>query len=163
MNMTYKVEGLFEIIDELDIAMLVSESGNELRSRPMKAFADTDTNEIWFLTKFGSPKILEIATDSDVNISFACPKSHQYVSISGKAFTSRNEDKIDEMWSEKMAVWFDCEKTDPNVAAIRVIPSIAEYWDGKSSSVARMWEITKSKLTGEKPDLGENETVRLAS
>lgn len=163
MNMTDKVEGLFEIIDELDIAMLVSESGNELRSRPMKAFGDTDTNEIWFLTKFGSPKILEIATDSDVNISFACPKSHQYVSISGKAFTSRNQDKIDEMWSEKMAVWFDCEKTDPNVAAIRVIPSIAEYWDGKSSSVARMWEITKSKLTGEKPDLGENETVRLAS
>lgn len=161
MTQTEKLDDLFDIVEELSIGMLVSENNNELRSRPMKAFPDAQTHQIWFLTKLGSPKIIEIATDSDVNISFACPKLHKYVSISGKAFISRNQDKIDEMWSDKMALWFDCKKSDPNVAAIRITPSAAEYWDGESNSIARVWEITKSKITGDKPDLGENETVRL--
>lgn len=129
----------------------------------MKAFPDTQTNDIWFLTKLASPKILEIATDSNVNISFSCPKSHRYVSVSGRAFVSRDQEKIDEMWSDKMSLWFDCEKSDPSVAAIRVTPSVAEYWEGKSSAISRVWEIAKAKITDETPDLGENETVRLAS
>ena len=163
MTKPERLDDLFDIIEQLEIGMLVSENDGNFRSRPMKAFPDEATSHIWFLTKLSSPKVLEIVTDSDVNISFACPKSHQYVSVSGKAFVSRDEQQIEHMWSDKMALWFDCEKTDPNVAAIRVIPTIAEYWDGESSAITRMWEIAKSKITGGKPDLGENETVRLAS
>lgn len=163
MEKSEKLNTLFEIIDDLEIGMLVSDNDGELHSRPMKAFTDETTNQIWFLTKFGSPKIVEIATDSDVNVSFACPKTQNYVSVSGKAFISRDAAKIDEMWSDDMAVWFDCEKTDPNVAAIRVVPTTAEYWDGKSNAIARMWEVAKAKVTGEKPDLGDNETTRIAS
>lgn len=162
MTQTEKLDDLFDIINDLSIGMLVSENDNTLRSRPMKAFTDKTTNQIWFLTKLGSPKVLEIATDSDVNISFACPKSQQYVSVSGKAFISRDKAQIDKMWSDDMSIWFDCEKDDPNVAALRIVPSIAEYWDGKSNAVARMWEVTKAKITGDKPDLGDNKTVRLA-
>lgn len=157
---TYKE--LYDIIDDLEIGMLVSETNGSLRSRPMKAFTQEHSNEIWFLTKLGSPKVTEIVTDSDINVSFSCPKAQKYVSVTGKAFVSREQSKIDMMWSDNMTVWFDCEKTDPNVAAICVVPSIAEYWDGKSSSIARVWEIAKAKVTGEKPDLGDNETVRLA-
>jgi len=162
MTKSSSLNELFEIIDDLGIGMLVSETNGDLRSRPMKAFTEDHSNQIWFLTKLGSPKVTEIATDSDVNVSFACPKSQQYVSVTGKAFLSREPSKIDMMWSDNMSVWFDCEKTDPNVVAICVVPTIAEYWDGKSNDIARMWEITKSKITGEKPDLGENETIRLA-
>lgn len=161
MTQTEKLDDLFDIIEDLEIGMLVSESSGELRSRPMKAFPDESTNDIWFLTKFGSPKIVDIVTDSDVNISFSGPKAQKYVSISGKAFVSRQQAHIDKMWSDKMAVWFDCDKEDPNVVAIRVMPSAAEYWDGKSSAIARAWEITKAKVTGSKPDLGDNETIRL--
>lgn len=161
MTKTDKLDDLFEIIEDLGIGMLVSENHNELRSRPMKAFPDERTNEIWFLTQLGSPKVIEIATDSTVNISFACPKSQKYVSVSGKASITRDPVKIDEMWSDTMALWFDCERTDPNVAAIRVMPTTAEYWDGRSNAITRAWEITKSKITGDKPDLGESETVRL--
>lgn len=161
MTQTKKLDDLFDIIEDLEIGMLVSESSGELRSRPMKAFPDGSTNDIWFLTKLGSPKIVDIVTDSDVNISFSCPKAQKYVSVSGKAFVSRQQEHIDKMWSDKMAVWFDCEKEDPNVVAIRVMPSAAEYWDGKSSAITRAWEIVKAKVTGNKPDLGDNETIRL--
>lgn len=162
--MTYseKLDDLFDIIDDLNIGMLVSENNGELRSRPMKAFTDSSTQTLWFLTKLDSPKVLEIANDSDVNISFACPKSQKYVSVTGTAFLSRDREHIDRMWSDDMAVWFDCDKADPNVAAIRVDIAVAEYWDGTSNSIARAWEVAKAKVTGDKPDLGDNETVRLA-
>ncbi|WP_371395336.1 pyridoxamine 5'-phosphate oxidase family protein [Fretibacter rubidus] len=162
--MTYadKIENLFEIINDLNIGMLVSENGGELRSRPMKAFTDKDTNTIWFLTHTRSAKVLEISQDQDVNLSFACPKENNYVSVSGKASLSRDAEKIDDMWSDKMAVWFDCEKNDPAVAAICVSPTTAEYWKGEDSGLKRMWEITKAKVTDTKPDLGDNETVCLA-
>lgn len=162
MATTETKSDLFEIINNLEIGMLVSENESELRSRPMKFFTDEETNHLWCLTKFGSEKVYEIATDSDVNVSFACPKSQNYVSVSGKAYVRRDSEKIDMMWSDAMAVWFDCDKSDPNIAAIQVVPSTAEYWDGKSSTIARMWEIAKAKVTGDKPDMGDSAKVRLA-
>lgn len=163
--MTYleKIDTFFDIIHELEIAMLVSENNGALRSRPMKAFPDQDTQTIWFLTKTGAAKVQEIAQDQNINLSFACPKSRKYVSVSGKVTLSHDRKKIDEMWSDKMAVWFDCEKTDPGVTAICVVPSIAEYWEGEENDLKRIWEITKAKVTDAKPDIGENETVRIAS
>ncbi len=163
--MTYseKIDTLFNIIDELQTAMLVSENDGSLRSRPMKTFPDQDTHTLWFLTKTGSSKVQEIVQDQEINLSFACPKSKKYVSVSGQATLSRDQEKINAMWSDDMAVWFDCEKTDPGVAAICVAPTIAEYWEGEDNDLKRIWEITKAKITETKPDLGENETVRIAS
>jgi len=40
MTQSDRIEDLFEIINDLEIGMLVSEDGNKLRSRPMKAFVD---------------------------------------------------------------------------------------------------------------------------
>lgn len=163
--MTYseKIDTLFDIISDLNIGMLVSENAGSLRSRPMKAFPDQDTKTIWFLTKTGSAKVQEIVQDQDINISFACPKTQQYVSVSGAAHLSRDRKKIDDMWSDEMALWFECKKTDPAFAAICVSPSVAEYWQGEGNSLKRIWEITKAKATDTKPNLGENETVRIAS
>jgi len=162
MTQSDRIEDLFEIINDLEIGMLVSENGNELRSRPMKAFVDQKALNIWFLTKTASAKVQEITKDQDVNISFACPKTQNYVSVSGRANLSRDQAKIDEMWSDKMSVWFNCDKTDPTVSAICVTPSLAEYWDGESNTIKRTWEILKAKATDTKPDLGDNEKVHLA-
>ena len=54
MTQTEKLDDLFDIVEELSIGMLVSENNNELRSRPMKAFPDAQTHQIWFLTKLVS-------------------------------------------------------------------------------------------------------------
>ena len=52
MTHTDKLDDLLDIINDLEIGMLVSEHDTLLRSRPMKAFPDKTTNQIWFLTKF---------------------------------------------------------------------------------------------------------------
>ena len=59
--------------------------------------------------------------------------------------------KTDDMW------WSGPE--DPNVRIIVLTPARAELWDGPSSSMVAAYEMAKAKLTGEKPDLGENRKV----
>ena len=41
----------------------------------------------------------------------------------------------------------------------RVVPLIAELWDGPSSKAVAIYEMSNALLTGESPDLGENRKV----
>jgi hypothetical protein len=42
---------------------------------------------------------------------------------------------------------------------LRLDPQIAELWDGPASSVVASFEFAKARLTGAKPNLGENRKV----
>ena len=42
---------------------------------------------------------------------------------------------------------------------LRVRPVTAELWDGPASKAVAIYEFAKARLTGEKPDLGENRKV----
>ena len=42
---------------------------------------------------------------------------------------------------------------------LRVTPLTAELWDGPASKAVAAFEFAKSRLTGEKPNLGENRKV----
>jgi len=42
---------------------------------------------------------------------------------------------------------------------LRVRPVTAELWDGPTSIAATAFEFAKAKLTGGKPNLGENRKV----
>jgi hypothetical protein len=45
------------------------------------------------------------------------------------------------------------------VCVLRVIPATAELWDGPASSAVAAYEFAKARLTGTKPNLGENRKV----
>jgi hypothetical protein len=42
---------------------------------------------------------------------------------------------------------------------LRVEPGTAELWDGPSSSIVAAFEFAKSRLTGSRPNLGENRKI----
>ena len=42
---------------------------------------------------------------------------------------------------------------------MRVEPERAEMWDGPASSAVAAYEFAKARLTGTKPNLGENRKV----
>ena len=44
---------------------------------------------------------------------------------------------------------------------LRVEPITAELWDGPSSIFVAVFELAKARITGTKPDLGENRKVIL--
>jgi hypothetical protein len=45
------------------------------------------------------------------------------------------------------------------VRVLRVEPSRAELWDGPASRLVAAFEFAKARVTGEKPNLGENRKV----
>jgi hypothetical protein len=47
----------------------------------------------------------------------------------------------------------------PNIRVVRVEPETAEMWDGPASSAMAALEFAKARLTGERPQLGENRKV----
>ena len=59
-------------------------------------------------------------------------------------------------WKKTDDVWWPDGPRDRNARVLRLDPQRAELWDGPASSLVAAYEFAKAKVTGEKPDLGEN-------
>jgi general stress protein 26 len=156
------LEELYEMIEDIGTAMLVTENENDLRSRPMTGKLYRNSGEIWFLTKSGSGKVQEISEDRTSNLTYACPEKETFISISGTSVLRRDADKIDDLWGPWAKAWLQCEKDDPKVAAICFKPQTAEFWSSPSSSLVQAWELAKANITGDQPDMGENKTISMS-
>ncbi|CAN5852692.1 pyridoxamine 5'-phosphate oxidase family protein [soil metagenome] len=153
MNQNEQQEGfgrLKEKIKDVKVAMMTTAEGDgTLRSRPMHTSEVLDDGFLWFFTWIDSPKAEEIKNDSHVNLSYADPGSNLYVSVSGRAFLTRDRSKIEELWSPFLKAWFPEGKDDPSIGLIRVAPTQAEYWDSSSSKLVQLIGYVKAVATGE--------------
>ncbi|QTD57386.1 pyridoxamine 5'-phosphate oxidase family protein [Parasphingorhabdus cellanae] len=155
------LDDLYDMIDDVETAMLVTENAGALRSRPMKGKLYRDSGEIWFLTESESGKTGEIDQEHSTNLTYACPEKETYISISGTSAINRNVEKIDDLWGPWASIWFGCEKDDPKVAAICFRPDIAEYWSSPESKMVQAWELAKAYVTDDQPEIGTNKTVAM--
>lgn len=159
------VEKLYEMLEDMDAAMLVTETEERsLRSRPMHV-ADVERDaDLWFVTGFDlAGKLDEIDRRSDVNV--ALQNGGQYVSLSGRATVVDDRAKIADLWQKSWELWFPKGKEDPTIRLIKVTPSTAEYWDVSGAKRLQfMWEAGKALLTDQALDsdkIGEHEKVAL--
>jgi general stress protein 26 len=70
----------------------------------------------------------------------------------------RNAELAAKFWRSTDDVWWS-GPDDENVRVLRLDPVRADLWDGPSSSAVASFEFLKARLTGEKPNLGENRKV----
>ncbi len=155
---THDEDTVLELIRDQRTALLttVHADSGSLVMRPMSCLDSTEAGTLWFLTETGSDKALDIAADPRVNVGFV--GSSSWVSLSGTAQVMHDPAKNRELWNEFAQAWFQCEPEDPKVSLIRVEADSAEYWDAPGA-VGRMVSVVKAKVSGERPDMGENETV----
>ncbi len=164
MTKTADAESLRKISDMIagiKIAMLTSADDGVLRSRPMVAAQKAFTGELVFFTRAGAHKVDEVATASQVNVSYADPDHQNYVSLSGTASIIREPGLIKDHWREAMRVWFPKGSDDPQIALLKVDVEQAEYWDAPSSTMVHLYGYAKAVTTGESPHPGENEKLRI--
>lgn len=154
-----KISGL---IEDIKVAMLTSEDGGHLRSRPMVAAQKGFAGELFFLTHASAPKVAEVARQRSVNVSYADADRQNYVSLSGTASIVRDPAVIEAHWSEAMRTWFPQGSDDPEIAILKVDVEQAEYWDAPSSTMVYLYGYAKAVTTGRAPHPGENEKVSLA-
>jgi len=153
---------LFQIIKNIDFGMFVTQTADgSLRSRPMSTQIIESDQCLWFLTDKGSTKLLEIADESKVNVSFANPSQQTYVSVSGIATITNDSAKLDEVWTLAAKLWFPEGKSDPKLTMIRVQPTDAEYWDAPQGAFVNLYNLTKALVLEARPEneSGENEKV----
>ncbi len=144
-----KHEKLKELIGKIEIAMLTTEDGKQLRSRPMSTSKLDEDGNLWFFTNEFSSKVDEIQADRQVNLSYAEKGSNTYVSVSGKASLVHDKQKIDELWSPILKAWFPDGKEDPSIALLKVVPEHAEYWDGSDSKMVQLFKIGMAAISGD--------------
>ncbi len=85
-----------------------------------------------------------------------------YLSITGRAEVRRDPVKAAAIWHRTDDVWWPDGPDDPNVRVLCLTPLRVELWDGPSSRIVAAFEFAKARLTGEKPNLGENRKSTIA-
>lgn len=150
-----------ELIEDSRIAMLtnVDRGQGRLVSRPMAVQEVEDDGTLWFFTSESAPKADQIDADPTVNVAFSSKGS--WVSLAGRAVLVEDRAKIHDLWNPGAEAWFPDGPDSPDVGLLRVDPDSAEYWDSPGGRLASVIAYAKAKVTGERPDVGENEVVEL--
>jgi general stress protein 26 len=157
-----KIDRAWELMQRIKVGLFVTHDGHgdHLRARPVHAHPLPRDCAIYFLTDAESGKMHEIGGDQDVCIAFSDIGKSKYVSVTGTAAVLDDRAKIKQLWTASdKAFWTGAD--DPSIRLVRIVPSIAEYWDSFGAIVTAV-KIAASSVTGAKPSLGENETVDLA-
>lgn len=162
MTDTQDTAKLWNMIKSIEFAMMVTEDGDHLRSRPMAVSQTEFDGKLWFFTRASSHKVAEVEHDQRVNLAYAHPAKQDYVSVSGRARLNRDRAAIDQHWSEPLRTWFPKGKDDPDIALLEVTVQQAEYWDAPSSTMVHAYGYVKAALTGQSPDPGGHGKVTLA-
>lgn len=153
-------EKFWDLIDDIQVAMLTAKRGDKLESRPMSAYVDRAERAIFFLTKLESEKTHEIEADEEVNLAFVDNDDRTYVSVTGHARVERNVEKQKQLWGPFAEAWMPEGPEAPSTGLIRVHPTEATYWDSPSSDALQLFRVAVSNITQTPPPGDEVKKVQ---
>jgi general stress protein 26 len=149
------LDRVWDVIERVPVAMLTTHSADGLRARPVEPRPERATGLIWIVTDLRSAKEHEIEVEHDIGLAFIDKAENAYLSLTARAEVRRDHAKAAEIWKATDTMWWH-GPDDPNVCVLRVTPVTAELWDGPASKAVAAFEFVRSRLTGAKPNLGEN-------
>jgi len=153
---------LWKHIRSIATCVMVTMDGAYMRGRPMRGMAREEENAIWFYSDLETHKDEEVRRDPRACLAYSDVKDQSFVSVSGRITPVHDREKIKAMWSEGASVYFPGGPDDPNVILLKFEPEFGEYWDAPSSKIVLAIKFLQAKISGERPDLGSNETATLS-
>ena len=130
-----------------------------LTSRPMTLQEVEFDGDLWFFAERDSNPVQHIEASPEVNLGAGSGGS--WVSLTGDAEIVEDAAKKRELWNSAVEAWFPQGPDDDSVVLLKVEADSAEYWDSPGGRLATLISFAKAKVTGERIDAGENETVDL--
>lgn len=153
---------LRELIRDIKIAMLTTVGPDGVpHSRPMATQQAEFDGAVWFFTGEDTAKASEVAEYPSVNLAYADPDNHRYVSMSGPATLVRDRAKAEQLWNPVYRAWFPQGLDDPNLVLLRIDVEQAEYWDPGSSRMHALAGFVKALTTGRRMTGGDHDKVVL--
>jgi general stress protein 26 len=153
------ISRVWDIIEQAGVGMLTTRFGDGLRARPLEPRPEREEGVICFVVDVRGGKDDEIERAPEVCLVLIDHKDKAYLSVSGRAAVTQDEAKARAIWKKTDNVWWPDGPGDPNVRVLRLVPERAELWDGPSNSAVAAFEFAKARVTGGKPNLGENRKV----
>jgi general stress protein 26 len=153
-----KIDRVWDIVEKVGVGMLTTRSSRGLRARPVEARPDRSAGLIWFVTDVRGSKDDEIESHPDIGLTFIDRDARTYLSLTCRAAVLHDPARAARIWKKTDDIWWSGPH-DPNVRVLRVEPLTAELWDGPASALVAAFEFAKARLTGDKPNLGENRKV----
>lgn len=158
-NIEHDNEKVWDLAEKIGFCMLTTQSGADLKARPMSAHGERVENAFYFLTDVESHKDEEVEQHPDVCLAFADAKGQKYVSISGVARVLNDRDKIHDLWSTPAKAWWD-SADDPSIRILKVTPSSAEYWDSPGTLISYI-KMAAAAISNTRPYLGDHNKVEM--
>ena len=155
-----QVTKVAELLKGQRLGMLttVAEDGT-LTSRPMALQEVEFDGDLWLFAEADSRKISHLTAHPQVNVALGSAAT--WVSLTGHASVVHDDAKKVELWNAGVEAWMPQGPRDPSVVLIRIEGESAEYWDTPGGRVATVLSFAKAKVTGQRFEGGENETVEL--
>lgn len=158
---TERREHLYELLKDIDTAMLVTRTGERgMHARPM-AVADLRPDaDAYFVTSVDSPKVAEIEREPNVLLTFQ--SSDRFAAVSGRVTVSRDRALVERLWKEPWKVWFPKGKDDPSIAVLKLDAEQGEYWDNSGAQgVQYVLSAAKAYLKGDTPATDDKQHGRV--
>jgi len=154
------VAKLAGLLQKFRIAMLTTRAEDgTLISRPMAVQEAEFDGDLWFFAERESRQVTQLRQHAEANVALS--SNDAWVSVSGRVEVVENVAKAKELWNKAVEAWFPNGPEDPGVVLLKLHADGAEYWDSPGSRVTTLLSYAKSRLTGQRPDVGENERVEL--
>ncbi|MCS7240305.1 MAG: pyridoxamine 5'-phosphate oxidase family protein [Candidatus Bipolaricaulota bacterium] len=120
-------EKLWEIVEESEIALLITLANGYPRVRPMTLIAYEEEGGVWFATSKSSRKVEEIGRNPNVTVCFLDLEGSAYAQLFGKANVIEDRAIKEEFWDEDWEEYWE-GPDDPDYVLIHVQVSKAEYY-----------------------------------
>ncbi len=131
----------------------------DARLVPMSHYTDRKVGVLWFITAKDTDLARSVASGPQEAMHVVSDGGQGlYARIHGTLSLSDNRAKLDELWNAVASSWFEDGKQDPDVQLLRLDLSEAEVW-ATGGSMSFLYQIAKSKITGDKPDMGDHYTL----
>ena len=130
-----------------------------LTSRPMALQEVEFDGDLWFFAERDSRKMSHLTAHPQVNV--AAGSGGSWVSLTGRCAVVEDVGRKRELWNSAVGAWFPQGPDDASVVLLKVEGDSAEYWDSPGGRLATLISFAKAKVTGQRIDAGENETVDL--
>ena len=155
-----QLEKIKELIEDIDINIFTTQTPEgKLRGRPMSTAKVDEDGTLWFFTNEYSGKVDEISKENEVYLTYASKSSSKYLVVHGKASLTDDQQKIKELWTPALKIWFPEGLDDPKILLIKVTPTEVEYWESASNKIVMLFGMAKALISGEEYKEGKHEDI----
>ena len=151
---TLELTQLGDLVEDMMVCMLTTvDDGGVMVSRPMSPQQMCEQGAFWFLTDPNSTKVKHLQV---MNLAFSNESQGTYVSVSGHGEIVTDQTRIESLWTPFARPWFPDGVDSSNLALLKFVPHVAEYWDAPNSKMVRMFAMAISMVAAKPIGMGEH-------